>query len=75
MSALAVEAGDSPTMCRDLCHILSLSRELQRTLKFTGAAKSLADTSLALSHLRAWHEAIEARFLFPVCVKAMSFMT
>lgn len=30
-----------------------------RTLKFTGAAGSLADTSLALSHLRAWHEAIE----------------
>ena len=33
-----------------------------RTLSFTGSARSLSDTALALSHLRAWHEAIEARF-------------
>lgn len=41
--------------------------ESGRTLSFTGSARSLSDTALALSHLRAWHEAIEVTVV-PVLV-------
>ena len=32
----------------------------RRTLKFAGRGASIPDAALALTHLRAWHEAVEA---------------
>lgn len=45
-----------------------------RTLSFTGSARSLSDTALALSHLRAWHEAIEARFWLMAAQLSQAFL-